>query len=223
MLSIYNFFMEPANILIVEDHALTLFALKTTLEHHGFVNKIYEANCAKDAIKTIENNPITLVIMDIGLPDVDGITATKKIKEEHPDIKVIILTSHCEKGEVQDCIKAKINAYCSKDIRPDKLTDVIKDVLQGSMYFDSSVAKYVMDVNSSMVSQNLSNDCYNLTRKEKKVLILLASGNNNSAIAKKLDVSVNTVKVHICSILQKLNVEDRTQAAIKAIRENLII
>ncbi|MBQ8475911.1 response regulator transcription factor, partial [bacterium] len=174
--------------------------------------------------KIIENNRIDLVLMDIGLPDVNGIDATRHIKTTYGDIKIAILTSHCDKDEVLKCLEAGICAYCTKDIKPEKLALVIKDILEGSMYFDSSVAKYVLETTSKIQKHELTiKDCYNLTTQEKRVLILLASGNNNSQIAKKLKISVNTTKVHVCSILQKMNVEDRTQAAIKAIRENLII
>ena len=211
------------NILIVEDHELTLFALKTTLTGQDFVNKIYEAQNALDAYKILEKNKIELIIMDIGLPEINGIEATRVIKSKYPDIKVIVLTSHCDKDEVHSCLEAGINAYCTKDIKPQKLCVVINDVLEGSMYFDSSVSKYVMETTSNNKSSKASvKDCYNLTTQEKRVLILLASGHNNSDIAKNLKISINTTKVHVCSILQKMNVADRTQAAVKAIRENLI-
>lgn len=214
---------KKKNILIVEDHELTLFALKTTLTGQEFVNKIYEAQNAPDAYKILEKNKVELVIMDIGLPEINGIEATKVIKSKYPDIKVIVLTSHCDKDEVHNCLEAGISAYCTKDIKPQKLCVVINDVLEGSMYFDSSVSKYVMETTSKNQSSKVSvKDCYNLTTQEKRVLILLASGHSNSDIAKNLKISINTTKVHVCSILQKMNVADRTQAAIKAIRENLI-
>ena len=152
---------------------------------------------------------------------------TEKIREKNKEVKIIILTSHCDKEEVLACLEAGINAYCTKDIKPDKLAEVIQDVLGGSMYFDSSVSKYVMEqtTNSSNADpfNNISvKDCYNLTQQEKRVLILLSSGCSNLQIARKLSISINTTKVHVCSILQKMGVEDRTQAAIKAIRENII-
>ena len=218
--------MEKYDILIVEDHALTSFALKTTLSAQSFVNEVFEALNASCAYEILKENKINLVIMDIGLDDIDGIQATKYIREKYPDIKIVILSSHCDKDEVQKCLKAGINGYCTKDIKPEKLCEVIKDILKGSMYFDSSVSKFVMESASETTkpkTENSIKDCYNLTKSEKRVLILLASGNNNSQIAKKLKISVNTAKVHVCSILQKMNVEDRTQAAIKAIRENLIV
>lgn len=224
---------NKTNVLIVEDHALTSFALKTSLSTLEFTDKIYEASCANDAIETIKNNKIDLVIMDLGLPDINGVEASRRIRKLNDSVKIIILTSHCEEDEVNECLETGISAYCTKDIKPQKLCEVIKDVISGSLYFDSSVSEFVIKSNLKKEQKDENNadekkeltikDCYNLTQQEKRVLILLASGNNNSQIAKKLKISINTTKVHVCSILQKMNVEDRTQAAIKAIRENLII
>ena len=156
--------MDKNNILIVEDHALTSFALKTTLSNESCVNQIFEANNAHDSYKIIENNRIDLVLMDIGLPDVNGIDATRHIKTTYGDIKIAILTSHCDKDEVLKCLEAGICAYCTKDIKPEKLALVIKDILEGSMYFDSSVAKYVLETTSKIQKHELKiKDCYNLT------------------------------------------------------------
>lgn len=218
---------KKSNILIVEDHALTAFALKTSLSCMEFVRDIFEAQNAQEAFEQLENNNIDLILMDLGLPEIDGVEAIKKIRETNKNVKIIVLTSHCDKEEVLNCLEAGISAYCTKDIKPDKLCNVISDVLGGSMYFDSAVSKYVMETTSRKNNEdsfgNISvKDCYNLTQQEKRVLILLSGGHNNQQIAKKLSISINTTKVHVCSILQKMGVEDRTQAAIKAIRENLI-
>ena len=219
---------KKKSILIVEDHALTLFALKTSLSSLSYIETVFDAQSANDAYKTLEKNNIDLIILDLGLPEIDGIEALKTIRNKNKDVKIIILTSHCEKEEVLKCLETGINAYCTKDIKPDKLCDVVQDILNGSMYFDASISQYVMESatkkeTDEKVLDNISiKDCYNLTQQEKRVLLLLASGYNNSQIAKKLTISVNTTKVHVCSILQKMGVEDRTQAAIKAIRENLI-
>ena len=207
-----------SNILIVEDHALTSFALKTSIETQDYTNNIWVAETAQEAFDICEKNQIDLVLMDLGLPEINGVEATRRIKAKYNDIKIIILTSHCEKDEVLACLEAGINAYCTKDIKPEKLCEIIKDVINGSMYFDSAIANFVMQSTSKNNSKfaNISiKDCYNLTQQEKRVLILLATGYNNSQIAKELSISVNTTKVHVCSILQKMDVEDRTQAAIK--------
>ena len=218
---------KKSSILIIEDHALTAFALKTSLSCASFIESVIDVNCATDGFEALEKNDIDLILLDLGLGEINGVEALKTIREKNKDIKIIILTSHCDKDEVQKCLELGINAYCTKEIKPDKLIEVVKDVLSGSMYFDSSVSDFVMAKTSNMQNEKtlgnvLVKDCYNLTQQEKRVLILLASGCNNSQIAKKLEISINTTKVHVCSILQKMGVEDRTQAAIKAIRENLI-
>lgn len=217
---------KNVDVLVVEDHALTLFALKSSLSSCENINEIFEANNAKLAYDILNENKIDLILMDLGLGDIDGVEATKYIRKKYNDIKIIILTSHADKEEVSECLQAGINAYCTKDIKPNKLTEVVKDVLNGSMYFDSAVSKYVMQTTSKQKEEKFSKvsvkDCYNLTQQEKRVLILLSTGYNNSQIAKELTISINTTKVHVCSILQKMKVEDRTQAAIKAIREGLI-
>lgn len=212
--------MEKINILIVEDHALTRFALVTSLKDEEFINEIYEAKEAYEAYDILSKNKADVVLMDLGLPGVDGIKATEEIKKKYPDIKIIVITSHNEEKEVQECLKAGISAYCSKDIKPDKLIGLIKDVLKGAIWFDSNVSKYVLDMTKT--DREVKKEThYNLTSKEMMVLRLLSEGNSNLDIAKKLDISVNTTKVHVCSILQKLSVDDRTQAAVKALKENI--
>lgn len=217
--------MPKSNILIVEDHALTRFALLTSLSDEDFAGEIFEAENADSAYKILENNKVDVVLMDLGLPVIDGVEASKVIKKKYPDIKIIIITSHNMEQEVEECLKAGISAYCSKDIEPNKLNSLIKDVLDGAMWFDPSVSKFVMHKTAGSITHSKNDhnsNKYNLTTKELGVLSLLADGNSNLEIAKKLKISINTTKVHMCSILQKLSVDDRTQAAIKAIRENLI-
>lgn len=215
--------MRGCNILIVEDHALTRFALLTSLKDEDFTEEIFEAENAQNAYKILKEHKIDVVLMDLGLPVIDGVTASAEIKKNYPDIKIIVITSHNEQKEVEGSLEAGISAYCSKDIDPKKLIELIKDVMTGSMWFDSSVSKIVMQKTAGLKQKEEdTNNKYNLTSKELSVLSLLANGNSNNEIAKKLNISINTTKVHMCSILQKLSVDDRTQAAIKAIRENLI-
>jgi two-component system NarL family response regulator len=108
------------NILIVEDHELTRFGLKTTFENVDFVNTLYEADSAETALEIFNNNPIDVVIMDLGLPNMNGIDATKKIRQTNKDVKIIILTSHNDEKEVINSLKAGANAYCSKEINPQR-------------------------------------------------------------------------------------------------------
>ena len=204
-------------VLIVEDHALIRFGLKTAFESKKFVDEIYETSNAEDAINIVKNNHTDAVIMDLGLPNMNGIDATGEITKINKDIKVIILTSHNSEQEVLESIKAGARAYCSKDINPDRLADIIYSVIEGALWFDPKIADVVINALSPEKKQknyNLSED-YNLTDREQEVIEYICEGLNNGEISKILDVSVNTVKVHVSSIIQKLGVEDRTQVVVK--------
>lgn len=211
------------NLLIVEDHELTRFGLKTTFEGIDFVNKVFEAENADTANQIVNSSKIDLIIMDLGLPNVNGIEATKKIKLKNKDIKVIILTSHNDEREVLDSLKAGANAYCSKEINPARLVEVVGSVLDGASWFDPSIAHVVLKAaNNAEVVENSAKDDYNLTSREAQILKLITEGYSNNEIAKELVVSINTTKAHVASILQKLEVDDRLQAALKALKNKIV-
>ena len=132
------------NILIVEDHELTRFGLKTTFEGVEFIENIYEADSAEQAIEIFNNNEINIVIMDLGLPNMNGIDATKQIRNSNKDVKIIILTSHNDEKEVLNSLKAGANAYCSKEINPQRLIQVVQSVADGAAWFDPSIAHIVL-------------------------------------------------------------------------------
>lgn len=216
--------MNSYNVLITEDHTLIRFGLKTAFESKPFINKIYEAQDAQTAIDTVKKEKIDAVIMDLGLPGMNGIEATEYIKNFSSDIKIIILTSHKTKEEVVNSIKAGANAYCSKEIEPENLAIILESVLNGAAWFDPSVSNFVLDIIKSgneKVTEKKVND-YNLTKREMQVLSYIKEGYSNTDIAKKLHLSINTIKAHVSGIMQKLEVDDRTQAAIKAISNNII-
>lgn len=204
-------------ILIVEDHALTRFGLKTALETKEYISSILEEASGEAAVETAAKEKPDAVIMDLGLKAMNGIEAAKALKKENNDIKIIILTSHSSADEVLDSIKAGASAFCSKDINPETLADILPSVIEGALWFDAKVSDIILDkIKNDGSFKTLEIDSsYNLTDREKEVINYICSGLNNSDIAKMLDVSVNTVKVHVSSIIQKLGVEDRTQAAVK--------
>ena len=211
------------NILIVEDHELTRFGLRTAFETCDFVENMYEAESAEAGIEIVQNNKIDLVIMDLGLPGINGIEATKKVKQHNPEVKVVILTSHNDSQEVLNSLKAGANAYCSKEINPKRLIQVVNSVLDGASWFDPSIAHIVLDAaaQSQKVEVTPEKD-YGLTSREAQILKLITEGYSNNEIANQLFVSINTTKAHVASILQKLEVDDRLQAALKALKERLV-
>ena len=213
-----------SNILIIEDHELTRFGLKTAFENCDYVGDIYEAESAENGIELADNNDIDLIVMDLGLPGMNGIDATKKIKSLNKDIKIVILTSHNDEQEVLNSLKAGANAYCSKEINPIRLTQVVQSVLDGAAWFDPSISHIVLEAATRGQEQALpkSEKDYGLTSRETQILKLITEGCSNIEIANSLYVSINTTKAHVASILQKLEVDDRLQAALKALKERLV-
>lgn len=223
--------VAPIKVMIVEDYKLTRVGLRCALNQHDEIEVINEAENAEDALKMIEQKAPDVVIMDLGLPDMNGLEATMKIMENNTnkkDIKVIILTSHDREEEVIASLGAGATGYCMKDIDPDTLADVIKQVNQGACWLDPNVCKTALKIfprpeNTQLIyKQETKDDKGHLTEREQEVLRLLVKGKSNTEIASELIVSVHTAKAHVCSILQKLCVDDRVQAAVKAIKEGLV-
>ncbi|MBR2525714.1 response regulator transcription factor [bacterium] len=212
------------NILIVEDHELTRFALKTAFDGADFIGKLYEADSAESGIESFQQNDISLVIMDLGLPNMNGIDATKKIRALNKDVKIVILTSHNDESEVLNSIKAGANAYCSKEINPQKLVSVVQSVLDGAAWFDPAISHIVLRAATTNHVNEVTpvKTDYNLTAREAQILKLITEGYSNTDIANELSLSVNTTKVHVASILQKLDVDDRLQAALKALKNKIV-
>ncbi len=212
------------NILIVEDHELTRFGLKTTFEGVDYIENIYEAESAETALDIFNNNPIDIIIMDLGLPNMNGIEATKKIRSSNKDVKIIILTSHNDENEVLNSLQAGANAYCSKEINPQRLVTVVQSVADGAAWFDPSIAHIVLKATTSSRSFNTEKNAkdYDLTARETQILKLMTEGYSNMEIAQILVISINTTKAHVASILQKLEVDDRLQAALKALKNNIV-
>lgn len=212
------------NILIVEDHELTRFGLKTAFEGVEFVGELLESESAEKAIEIFNNTPIDIVIMDLGLPGMNGIEATKQIKSLNKDVKIIILTSHNDEKEVLNSLRAGANAYCSKEINPQRLIQVVQSVADGAAWFDPSIANIVLraTANSPVISTDNNAKNYDLTTRESQILKLMTEGYSNMEIAQILVISINTTKAHVANILQKLEVDDRLQAALKALKYKIV-
>ncbi len=216
------------SVVIVEDYKLTRVGLKSTLNDYEHINVVGEAENADEGIRIIGKLHPDVVLMDLGLPGMNGLEATIKVKEQLPSTKVIILTSHERGEEVIAALGAGANAYCLKDITPETLSEVIRNVAEGACWVDPAVSDVALnffpkpDNVSLLHSTEVQDARAQLTERELEVLKHLVKGKSNTEIAKELIVSVHTAKAHVCSILQKLCVDDRVQAAVKAIKENII-
>lgn len=215
-------------VIIVEDYKLTRVGLRFALNEIENINVIAEAQNAEVGLEIIRREQPDVVLMDLGLPGINGLEATIKVKEISPDTKVIILTSHDREEEVIASLGSGASGYCLKDIDPVTLSNVIKNVAKGACWIDSNVAHLALKMfprpeNTEIMQAGHSLDAKTkLTERENEVLKLLVQGKSNTQIAQELIVSVHTAKAHVCSILQKLCVDDRVQAAVKAIKEGIV-
>ncbi len=219
---------KDVRVVIIEDYKLTRVGLRYALNEIENINVIAEAQNAEAGLELIRTEQPDVVLMDLGLPGINGLEATSRVKEISPNTKIIILTSHDREEEVIASLGSGASGYCLKDIDPVTLSNVIKNVAKGACWIDSNVAHLALKLFPKPESTEIINN-YNssdvktkLTERENEVLKLLVQGKSNTEIASELIVSVHTAKAHVCSILQKLCVDDRVQAAVKAIKEGLV-
>jgi len=217
-------------VLVAEDHKFSRQGLVFGLKRYDNINVVAEAENGQQAYDLAKQYNPDLILMDIVMPLLSGIDATKKIKEHNPKIKILILTSHKEKEKVLKAFNSGADAYCMKNIKLDDLVNIIETVVQGSVWVDPAVASYILEIlqrkntiDKELLKDKNRNSTYkNLTNREKEILKLIAKGLSNKDISEKLCVSLYTVKNHVSNIIQKLAVDDRTQAALIAIKEDLI-
>ncbi len=215
-------------LLLVEDHKLMRVGLKSLFEEQEGLEVTSEAQSGKDAIEKFKTTHPDVILMDIGLPDINGIEATKQILELNSNAKVIMLTSHLSEQEVIDALESGACAYVMKDINTDILKMIIKTIKDGAMWIDPLAVPILREKNKGVVPQRqMSRAMFrqqhaDLTQREYEVLKLVVEGKSNNEIAEELTISSHTAKAHVCNIIQKLLVDDRTQAAVKALREGLV-
>ena len=216
-------------IILVEDQKLMRIGIRSLFDDYPQMEIIAESDRGKDAVEKSRLLKPDIVLMDIGLPDITGIEATKRILEQNSfDTKVIMLTSHITESEVTDSLMAGANGYIIKDINTEHLMTIIETVKSGAMWLDPQVVPFIKDKNCAVIpARQLSRAGFrethaNLTQREYEVLKLVVDGQTNNEIAKTLTISEHTAKAHVCNIIQKLVVDDRTQAAVKALKEGLV-
>lgn len=216
-------------ILLVEDQKLMRIGIRSLFDEYPEMEIVGEAQNGKEAIEKTRLLKPDIILMDIGLPDMTGIEATRRILEDNAfDSKVVILTSHISDEEVHNSLTAGAYGYILKDINTENLMVILKTIRSGAMWIDPQVVPFIKDKNSGVIpARQLSRAGFreshaNLTRREYEVLKLVVDGQTNNEIAKTLTISEHTAKAHVCNIIQKLLVDDRTQAAVKALKEGLV-
>jgi DNA-binding NarL/FixJ family response regulator len=213
-------------VVIVEDHELARIGLSMTLTERGTITVVGEADDGKKGVELVLKLKPDVVLMDIGMPVMNGITATQEIKAKLPETKVVMLTSMNNSEEVLASLSAGADAYCMKEIKIERLQQVLDMVMEGAIWLDPSIARLVMQSlpGNAQPAHSQTKRRYNtqLTEREQEVLKLIVAGKSNKEIAQALDVTGHTAKAHVANIIQKLSVDDRTQVAVKALKEGLI-
>ncbi len=221
-------------VVLVEDHDLTRVALKLTLQQ-GHIDVVGEAANGKQGLAMVERFLPDVAVVDIGLPDIDGIKVTKQIKSRFPEVRVIILTLQDMDSTVMAAFVAGADSYCMKDISQENLLQALQTTYEGNSWLDPTIAgkvlqqikrptaaagKVLIQAEQPEYTETLA--AHPLTQRELEVLELIVQGCSNQTIAEQLYVTVGTVKTHVRSILSKLCVDDRAQAAVRALRVGLV-
>ncbi|NDJ24107.1 response regulator [Nostoc sp. B(2019)] len=238
--------MSKIRIALIEDHDLTRVGIRTALLQKDEIEVVGEAANATEGLKMLKKLQPDIAIVDIGLPDKDGIELTREVKSttngEELATKILILTLRDNKEAVLAAFAAGADSYCMKDIKFDNLLDAVRVTYNGNAWIDPAIARIVLQQaqqnpqkseSASLDSKTIASnpdyvdnlegiEPYTLTERELEVLQLIVEGCSNATIAERLYITVGTVKTHVRNILNKLCADDRTQAAVRALRSGLV-
>lgn len=214
-------------ILLVEDDELFRLGLRMRLKQETGIEIVAEAEDGETAVELANRYPLDLVLLDVGLPGIGGIEACRLLKQQHPELPILALTSRSEKPLITRLIEAGAQGYCLKGIASESLLLALRSVAAGASWWDSTATTEIRAAVvrnppapvSSKTAQLLENP---LTKREQEILALIAAGKSNQEIGEILYIAPGTVRVHVHAILQKLEVRDRTQAAVLAIQKGLV-
>jgi NarL family two-component system response regulator LiaR len=208
---------NPIRVMIVDDHAMVRGGLRLFLSTQDDIEVVAEADDGREAVALCAQAQPDVILMDLVMPGVDGPTATAQIRQAHPQIQVIALTSFLEKDLVHDALQAGAISYLLKDVDANRLAEAVRAACRGQVTLSSSVAQMLVQEASGPPEPD-----YELTERELEILALLVKGQTNKEIATCLALSPGTVRIYVSTILSKLGVRNRTEAASLALQHNLV-
>jgi NarL family two-component system response regulator LiaR len=213
---------RPIRVLLVDDHAVVRKGLRALLEHESRVEVIGEADDGEQALRATERLRPDVILMDLEMPVMGGIDATRQITSEHPELKVVVLTSHASEEDVFPALKAGAIGYLLKHSAPEEVVQAIQQAYLGETVLHPAIARMVLHELHRPVHSGAAVTTDPLSDRELDVLRLITRGMSNRDIADTLIVGEATVRSHVSSILRKLQLASRTQAALYALREGLV-
>ena len=216
---------ERIRLMIADDHELFRRGLRMVLEDEDDIEVIDEAGDGEVAVDLAREHAPDVVVMDVRMPGLSGIEAARRIKEEEPGTKILVLTISDEEDDLYEAIKAGANGYLLKEISIDEIAHAVRSVHSGQSLISPSMASKLLDEFAAMIKKEEQKEevpAPRLTPREMEVLEHVAQGMNNREIAKALFISENTVKNHVRNILEKLHLHSRMEAVVYAVREKLL-
>ena len=207
----------PIRVMLVDDHAVVRTGLSTFLAAYDDIELVGEARSGQHALLLCEQDPPDVVLMDLMMPDMDGVTATKEIRERYPDVKVLALTSFRDEKLVQGAPRAGAIGYLLKDITADQLATAVRAAHAGKSTLSPDAAQALIHA-----AQQPASPVADFTERERDVLELMVEGMSNAEIAEALVLSTATVKFHVSNVLSKLGVRSRTEAVALVLQEGLL-
>ena len=220
--------MKPIRVILVDDHSLVRAGIRSLILNIAGVEVIAEANNGRDAIKLIDELIPDLVLLDIAMPELNGLEVVSRISKDNTETKVIILSMHTNEEYVVQALKAGAAGYLLKDSAPNELEIAVNAVIRGETYLSPAISKHVVDSYLRRISDVSSNrekepDIYKqLTSRQREILQLIAEGNSTKEIATKLNVSIKTVETHRMQLMDRLEIHDVAGLVRYAIRMGII-
>jgi two-component system NarL family response regulator len=215
----------PLKILLVEDDELFRLGLATRLQQEPMLDIAAEAEDGETALDLVNQREFDIVILDVGLPGIGGVETCRQMKQLLPGLPILVLTSHSQPTLINRLIEAQAQGYCVKGVAAESLILAIQSVAAGASWWDAQATEQIraqFQQSAAEVPTPTPVPENPLTQREREILALIASGKSNSEIAETLYIAAGTVRVHVHAILQKLEVRDRTQAVVLALRNGLI-
>ncbi|MBN1820158.1 MAG: response regulator transcription factor [Prolixibacteraceae bacterium] len=211
---------KKVKILIVEDHKFFRMGLKMTLEDFDFVEKVIEATNGKEFLEIIKYGFPDLILMDINMPEMDGIEATKLALSENPDLNIVALSAFGEEEHLQKMLQAGIKGFLLKSIEPEGLKHALKVILSGKSFFSEELLPYFTDKYLRKITAQEDN--FSITRRELEVLMLIAQGFSSKEIADKMAITPRTVEGHKANLISKTGSKSTLELLIFSIKNKLI-
>jgi DNA-binding NarL/FixJ family response regulator len=208
-------------VLLVDDHAVVRQGLRAFLELQDGIEVVGEAENGVEAIQQTERLRPDVILMDLVMPEMDGVSAMRRLRDDHPEIRVVVLTSFLEEEHLLPAMRAGAAGYLLKNAEPSDLARAVRAAHSGEAIIDPTVAARLVRALADGSAPRTA-EAEKLTRREREVLELIVGGRSNKRIAFELGISEKTVKTHVGHLFAKLDVTDRTQAALLAVRDGLV-